>query len=131
MREEYSEGRQTHYWMRRDRTIKSALFSPDGERLLCLHVVKCPSAAHEQFSGNRRSKSRQLSTVCDSRHDPSERRFLEQGRQCLGQVSQKCIKGPVRQKRGEGKRRKVSIIKKIPGQCEDFLRDTENKEEFF
>jgi hypothetical protein len=43
----------------------------------------------------------------------------------------KSIKESVREKRGKGKRRKVSGQNKLPGQWQDFLKDPENKEELF
>ena len=41
------------------------------------------------------------------------------------------IKGPKREKRGEGVRRKVAGHTKLPGHWMEFLREWENKEELF
>ena len=41
------------------------------------------------------------------------------------------LKESTRQKRGKGRRRKVSGQAKLPTNFQDFLRDTKNKEELF
>ena len=45
--------------------------------------------------------------------------------------SSESIKSGTREKRGEGKRRKVNSETKVPGNWQDFLRVSQNKEELF
>ena len=45
--------------------------------------------------------------------------------------NKESIKSATRQKRGDGKRRKVNIETKVPGNWQEFLRVDQNKEELF
>ena len=45
--------------------------------------------------------------------------------------SSESIKSGTREKRGEGKRRRVNSETKVPGNWQDFLRVSQNKEELF